>query len=750
MAQSSPRWTRNAGFKVPLLLTVICLARLGFAASWPPRSAASAAGLVLRYASLFNALDSTYDGTQIIDIKSDSSGRLYILGNTDSTHFPFPAPQPSRLWSGKNDVFVARLDPTGATVEYLNLLGGSGDDRAGGLFVASDGAAYVTGYTKSPDFPVTPGAYRTSLGTRSTTAFAAKLDPSGSAWLYVTLLDGQAGSAIAADAAGNAYITGSAASDFPTSPGALQRTWKGVSDGFVTKLNPAGSALVYSTLLGGSGLEQPWGIAVDPQGNVYVAGETQSADFPVTPGAFRTQYGGGYDDAFVAKINPGGTALLFGSYLSSGAAQYGLGMALDSQGRIWLAGTTGTSAFPVTQDAAQPTFAPGAAYLARFSADASHLEYATFFGDLNFAVRMTLDGSGSVWIAGATNATDLPVPPGTSFPGAGQNAFVAQFDAASGALRAVSYLGGRGDDGIHALAPGPSGSIYLAGGTWSPDFPATPHALEPFLPCTGSSLWGNPQFVARMETGTPQPLSFVSVSAASYAPYALAPASIASGFGAGLAAEIASAQSLPLPTSLGGVSVTITDSAGVAHAAPLFFVSPNQINYYVPDDTQPGLATVTVSSGASGQAFIDTVVPGVFFMSGLNGAEMGAAIALRVSPDGTRTQQFTVDPTVTPGPDYLPIDLGSADDQTYLSLYGTGIRGGTGLAGVRALLYPPPVPVTGGALDLNVTGMGVQSQYVGLDQVNVLIPNSLRAAGPVTLMLCVDGRAANKIGISIH
>jgi len=729
-----------------LTLAAVCLSHPGLAAT-VPRLDSSATQLKVRYASMFNSLDSAYDGTQIIDVKSDPQGRMYILGNTDSAHFPFPTPPSSRAWAGRNDVFIARLSSAGQTVEYLQLLGGSGDDRAGSLFVASDGSAYLTGYTRSSDFPTTSGAYEISLGARSIAAFAAKLDASGK-WVYVTLLDGESGSAVAVDPPGNAYIAGDAGASIPTSPGALQTTFKGGADCFISKLNPAGSGLVYSTLVGGSDFDTPWAIAVDSAGNVYAAGETRSADFPVTAGAFRTQYGGGYDDAFVIKVNSTGTALIYSSYVASGAAAYGVGLALDSQGRVWLVGAT-NEPFPVTADAAQSTAISTAAYIARFSADGSHLEYASYFGASSVARNVMLDSGSSLWIAGWTYATDLPAPAVTfqSF----EKAYVARFDTASGALQGFLYVGGRGDDAIVALAPTPSQGIYIGGTTRSPDFPTTPGALQPFFACGWGSMYGDgAQFVAQVESATPGSNLIVSVSAASYSPYGVAPASIAAGFGTGLATEIAAASSLPLPTSLGGVSMTITDSAGAAHEVPLLYVSPTQINYYVPEDVQPGAGTLSVSSGASGPVYVDSVVPGLFFSLGNNGAQILGAIALRVSADGTRTSQLTVDYSSASGPDYLPIDLGADTDQTYLELFGTGVRGGSGQSGVQALLLPPQPVVPTVVASLPVIGVAAQSQYVGLDQVNVQIPNSLRGAGVSTLMLCIDGKAANIVSLSIR
>ena len=203
------------------------------------------------------------------------------------------------------------IDPT---LEYSTYLGGTGDDSSNNIAVDSSGNAYLTGFTNSIDFPVTPGAFQTVYGGGIFDTYVTKLNPTGTAPVYSTYLGGtddDEGSGIAVDSAGNAYLTGITDSlNFPVTPGAFQTLYGGgIFDAYVTKLNPTGTALVYSTYLGGTDDDEGFGIALDSAGNAYLTGVTSSTDFPVTAGAFQTIYGGGLKDGFVAKFGPPRAAL---------------------------------------------------------------------------------------------------------------------------------------------------------------------------------------------------------------------------------------------------------------------------------------------------------------------------------------------------------------------------------------------------------------------------------------------------------
>ena len=242
-------------------------------------------------------------------IAVDTSGSAYVTGDAGAYDFPTTAGAYDRTYSSM-DAFVAKFNPAGSSLVYSTFLGGSTWDVAYGIAVDTSGNAYVTGETRSYDFPTTAGAYNRTFGGGYFDAFVTKLNPVGSSLVYSTYLGGSGGNGddfgygIAVDNSGNAYVTGETdSSDFPTTVSAYNRTYGGggLMDAFVTKLNPAGSALVYSTYLGGSDLDEGYGIAVDGSGNAYVTGETWSPEFPTTGSAFdRTK--GGVIDAFVAKV----------------------------------------------------------------------------------------------------------------------------------------------------------------------------------------------------------------------------------------------------------------------------------------------------------------------------------------------------------------------------------------------------------------------------------------------------------------
>lgn len=304
-------------------------------------------------------------------IALDSAGNAYITGWTvcrsASCLFPTVNAFQPNYGGGFNDAFVSKINSSGSALVYSTYLGGgqilnATEDWGEAIAVDSAGSAYVTGYTYSPDFPVTAGAYDTNRA--GLDAFITKFTPGGNALVYSTFLGGPAremGQGIAVDASGNAYIAGatessdnpftSFADGFPVTVGAFQR--RGSFDAFVTKLNPQGSALVYSTYLGGnSGVDRAWAIAVDNAGNAYIAGDTTSNDFPVA-NAIQATNGGGQSDAFVTKLNAAGSALVYSTYLGGSFFDEGRGLALNDAGDAFVTGDTSSDNFP-TVNALQP------------------------------------------------------------------------------------------------------------------------------------------------------------------------------------------------------------------------------------------------------------------------------------------------------------------------------------------------------------------------------------------------------------
>lgn len=322
----------------------------------------------------------------------DASGNAYIAGTTTSTDFPTVNPFQPGIGRGQvivgisSDAFVAKLNPSGTALLYSTYLGGAGDDGANGIAVDAAGDAYVTGVTRSNDFASTPNAFQTKPVTGGA-AFITKFNAAGNALVYSTYLGGSTfetfltanvGTSIAVDAGGNAYVTGHTFSrDFPIRKGAQAEFNRGaafnccfeclynfqpspspVEDAFVTKLNPSGSGLIYSTYLGGSGQDESFAIAVDSTGSAYVTGRTCSRDF--TSGS----YGGGISDAFVVKLSPSGREFVYSKFLGGVGDDSGNGIAVDSAGNAYVAGQTDSVNFPVTQNAFQQTLGGSVVYAA--------------------------------------------------------------------------------------------------------------------------------------------------------------------------------------------------------------------------------------------------------------------------------------------------------------------------------------------------------------------------------------------------
>lgn len=428
---------------------------------------------------------------------------------------------------GKNTIgfTLGAYDTTRALVidpvlVYSTFLGGTLEDEANAIAVDGSGDAYVAGLTVSSDFPVTTGAFQTTNNKTSNTytAFVTKLNPEGTALLYSTYLGGSTqdiANAIAVDGSGNAYVAGDTSStDFPVTTGAYQTTnnTSGASTGFVTEVNPTGTALVYSTYLGGSAAEGANGIAVDGFGDAYVTGFAGSSDFPVSAGAFQTKNNATQGTAFVTELNATGTGLVYSTFLGGSFADQAYGIALDGSGSAYVAGWTGSADFPVTAGAFQTTNHDpgnstkllGNAFVAKLNATGTGLFYSTYLGGSvgGSAARLTtvqdqasaiaVDGSGDAYVAGFAFSTDFPVTTGafqiTNNAGSSgnNNAFLTKINSTGTALLYSTYLGGsEGNpatgitgEGAFAIAVDGSGSAYVAGTTSSHDFPVTAGAFQ--------------------------------------------------------------------------------------------------------------------------------------------------------------------------------------------------------------------------------------------------------------------------------
>src|SRR6266498_1749388 len=289
-------------------------------------------------------------------IAVDSSGNAYITGATDSTDFPATFGPDLNFNGGLYDAFVAKINAAGTALVYCGYIGGTGEDVGLGIAVDSSGNAYVTGFTSSTQatFPLIVGPDLTYNG-GTDDAFVAEINAVGTALIYCGYIGGSdldVGQGIAVDSSGDAYVTGytsSTQATFPVTVGP-DLTYNGVRDAFVAKVNAAGTVLLYCGYIGGGALDVGYGVAVDSLGNAYATGYTQSAfTFPVTVGPDLTYNGGTYD-AFVAKVNAAGTALLYCGYIGGNGEDVGYGIAVDGSGNAYVTGYTESNegTFPVT------------------------------------------------------------------------------------------------------------------------------------------------------------------------------------------------------------------------------------------------------------------------------------------------------------------------------------------------------------------------------------------------------------------
>jgi hypothetical protein len=417
-------------------------------------------------------------------IALDSAGNAYITGSTVSTNFPITpsAFQTTKPGIADVDAFVTKLNSTGTALIYSTYFGGRNRDI--GIDIAVDGAgnAYITGLTDSGDLPTTPGAFRsTPVGSDESDVFAMKLNATGTALVYSTFLGPVVGAGISVDSAGNAYITGQANGDYPTTPGAFQTVPGGSSDAFVTKLNSTGTALIYSTFLGGTGFDFAQGIAIDSGGNAYVTGVAE-AGFPVTPGAFQTIFNG-VTDVFVTKLNSTGTALVYSSFLGGSDRDSASGIAINSAGNAYVTGATESSNFPVTSGAFQTMKAAGMdAFVTELGTAGTTLVYSTFLGgDGNdFGSDIAIDATGNASAAGLTGSTDFPTTTDAiqSAYAGNNDGFITRLNAAGTGLLFSTYLGGASGDLAASIVVDAAGSIYVTGSTGSSDFPTTPGAFQ--------------------------------------------------------------------------------------------------------------------------------------------------------------------------------------------------------------------------------------------------------------------------------
>ncbi len=429
-----------------------------------------------------------YTGGSGIDrafgIAVDGAGNAYLTGITTSSQATFPVSVgPDVTFNGAADAFVAKVNAAGTGLVYAGYIGGSGEDRGTGIAVDGAGNAYVTGQTDSTEasFPVLVGPDLTFNGGLAD-AFVAKVNAAGTALVYAGYIGGSGedgGTGIAVDGTGNAYVTGDTSSTqatFPVLAGPDLTFNGGPFDAFVAKVNAAGTAEVYAGYIGGSGEDRGTGIAVDGAGNAYVTGDTSStqATFPVLVGPDLT-FNGGLFDAFVAKVNAAGTALVYAGYIGGSDSDLGFGIAVDGTGNAYVTGQTVSTeaSFPVSVGPDLTYNGANDAFVAKVNASGAALAYAGYIGGSSddLGAGIAVDVAGNAYVTGRTSSTEATFPvlvgPDLTFNGGPTDAFVAKVNAAGTALVYAGYIGGGDDDFGHSIAVDGAGNAYVAGETLS-------------------------------------------------------------------------------------------------------------------------------------------------------------------------------------------------------------------------------------------------------------------------------------------
>jgi uncharacterized protein (TIGR03437 family) len=687
----------------------------------------------------------TYLGGSAIDIGTglavDASGNAYMAGMTLSPNFPVTKGAFQQTYAGSGggacetsgDAFVAKLNPSGSALIYSTYLGGNQDDFGSALAIDAAGDAYVTGYTLSANFPVTTGVYQPAFagsgGQHSKPvcnglnqaipqpwfvtgdAFVTKLNPTGTGLVFSTYLGGTLddfGLSIALDSSDNVVVGGFTLSEnFPVTSGALDGSFGGSEfqnmfftsgDGFVTKLKADGTALVFSTYLGGSGDDLVSGVTSASDGTTWVTGFTSSQNFPVTSGAVQPTYGGYYTlpfliedlvgDAFATGINSTGTAVVYSTYLGGQNNDMGDAIAVDSTGLVYVAGSSDSPNFPVTSNAIQ----------LKFAGDGGQAPYFDY-------------GDG----------------------------FVAVIDPTSGKLVYSSYFGGSQDDQFWGIALDGAGGVWAAGNTMSTNLPVSINAQQSaYAGYTASpAIKGDSMLVHFANLAQAQPALTGIENSASGASTAVSPGMIFTLYGTNMGPAMLAGASLTstgtLATSQAGVTITFN---GVA--APIVYVSATQAAGVVPFEVA-GQSSVQVAVQYNGANSPPLTVPVVATSPGLYSANYSGS-----GPAVAYNQDNTLNSATNP-----------AASGSIVVLYGTGV-GQTTPAGVDgAVATPTLLPKPQAACTATVGGVAASVAYCGSVsgvvegefQVNLqLSPNVSSGSQPVVVQI---GSAQSQANLTV-
>lgn len=428
-------------------------------------------------------------------IAVDPQGNTYVTGSTESADFPTSAPlQPALADAGgapASDVFVSKLSADGSRLIWSTYLGGRGRDTGYAVAVGADGAVYVGGVTESSDFPQAR-AVQTAYGGGASDAFMAKIAANGASVEWSTFVGGtqtDRARGLAVDAGGSAYLTGSTNSaDFPAVRPQQPGPFGADLDAFLVKVPSAGGGLAFATRLGGANDDHGLAVAVDTQGSAFVTGDTLSPAFPTvrplqpSSGGSAGGVAGSFADAFVAKYNPAGSALVYSTFLGGGDVDQGTAIAVDASGAAYVAGNTSSSNFPTVGPLQAAKGNEPDAFVSKVDPAGAALVYSTYFGGSGAegANAIAVDRAGAAHVVGTTGSADWPTTKAVQAArGGGDDAFVLKLDSTGRGPLYSSYLGGREAESGMGVAVDTEGVVHVLGLTGSSDFPS----VEPF---TGS------------------------------------------------------------------------------------------------------------------------------------------------------------------------------------------------------------------------------------------------------------------------
>ncbi len=712
----------------------------------------------------------------------DSAGDAIVTGQTNSGGFPTVNPVIPFNFQNVQMAFVTKFNPKGDTLLYSTYLGGTSTDSSGqGITIDSSGNAYITGWTQSGDFPVRGDAFQNSLQS-FTAGFVTKLSASGNL-VYSTYLgsvgvsDISQGLAIAVDSSGRAYVTGyTNSSSFPT-VSALQSFPGGGLDVFVTKLNDSGTGAIYSTFLGGFGDDQGFGISVDSAGNAYVTGGTSSGNFPTVSGGLQAFYAGG-EDAFVSKLNPAGSALVYSTFLGGAGQEEGHGIAVDSSGNAFVTGMSGSSNFPVSNTAAIKPFQAsnrGAldAFVTKLNSQGTGVVYSTYLGGFNTDVGqgIAIDASGNAFVTGYSNSPDFPVVNQTTpSKNGGSDAFVTMLNVDGQTLMYSNIIGGSGTEVSNGIGLDSSGNAYVAGYSDSTDAPLTPGGLR----------FGGLNTDAFIAKFGPQELPFPTLTS-------LSPASVNAG---GAAFTL---------TVNGTNFVTASSVRWNGNSRPTTFVSSTQLTAAIPasDIANAGSGQVSVLNPVSSTSNVLTLainavivpnpVPVLNTISPLSAPSGGAGFTLTLIGSGfvsgsvvrwngtSRTTAFVSSSQLTasiPSSDiatvgtaqvavFNPTPAGGSSGALIFTISGPVVNqsGVLNAASFAASAVAPGeiatafgnglLPTPSSKIEVRMNGINALVFNFNNTQVSFQVPWELAGQTQATLTVTVDGAASSPVTVSI-